>query len=88
MKVTMVCASCAAPVELEGKAGFRETCPSCDAWLHSCVNCALWVREQCTEPSAEKPRDPEGQNFCEWFEIRKQDAGHGTQDAVRESSLS
>jgi hypothetical protein len=63
----MTCAACGTEVLLKEKAGFRETCPSCDAYLHSCVNCAFWVKSQCTEPSAERVRDPEGMNFCEWF---------------------
>jgi len=70
----MTCAACGAQVELPEKVGVRDTCPSCDAYLHSCVNCSFWVNSLCTEPSAEKVRDPEGINFCEWFRVRTQDA--------------
>ncbi len=63
----MTCAACREVVELPEKVGFRDTCPSCDAWLHSCVHCEFLVNSRCTEPSAEKVRDPEGINFCEWF---------------------
>jgi len=63
----MTCAACGAQVELPEKVGVRDTCPSCDAYLHSCVNCSLWVNSLCTEPSAEKVRDPEGINFCDWY---------------------
>ncbi len=69
----MTCAACRKVVELPEKVGFRDTCPSCDAWLHSCVHCEFLVNSRCTEPSAEKVRDPEGINFCEWF--RGIDAG-------------
>jgi len=61
------CAACSDLVELPEKVGFRDTCPSCDAWLHSCVNCGFWEKDRCTEPSAERVGDPEGQNFCEWY---------------------
>ena len=63
----ITCAACEATVELPEKVGFRDTCPSCNAWLHSCMNCLSWVNDQCTEPSAEKVRDPEGGNFCDWY---------------------
>jgi len=76
----MTCAACGAQVELPEKVGVRDTCPSCDAYLHSCVNCSFWVNSLCTEPSAEKVRDPEGINFCEWFRVRTQNAGRSTQE--------
>jgi len=63
----MVCAACKAKVELPEKVGFRDTCPSCDSYLHSCINCDFWTDSRCTEPSAEKVRDPEGINFCDWY---------------------
>lgn len=78
------CASCGVPVDLPDKVGFRDTCPSCHAYLHSCVNCAFLVDSRCTEPSAEKVRDPEGINFCEWFIVRTQDAGRSTQQDSKE----
>jgi len=63
----MTCAACGAKVELPEKVGFRDTCPFCDAYLHSCANCDFWMDSRCTEPAAEKIRDPEGINFCDWF---------------------
>lgn len=69
------CASCGVPVDLPDKVGFRDTCPSCHAYLHSCVNCAFLVDSRCTEPSAEKVRDPEGINFCEWYREREKGQG-------------
>ncbi len=42
-------------------------CPFCDAYLHSCANCDFWMDSRCTEPAAEKIRDPEGINFCDWY---------------------
>jgi hypothetical protein len=76
----MTCAACGVEVELPEKVGFRDICTSCDAWLHSCVNCGLWVNSLCTEPSAERIRDPEGMNYCDWFRVRTQDAARSTQE--------
>ena len=77
----MTCAACSEVVKLPEKVGFRDVCSSCDAWLHACVNCSFWEKSSCTEPSAEKVRDPEGQNFCEWFKS-KQEPGAGSQEPV------
>ena len=84
MKIT--CAACGNISHIQEKLGFRDTCPSCDAWLHSCVHCAFWINSQCTEPSAEKERDPEGQNYCEWFVPGTQNAARGTQQEKTEGS--
>jgi len=78
MKVT--CAACRVVVELPDKVGFRDTCPSCDAYLHSCVNCLHWVDSRCSEPSAERVGDPEGINFCDWYRARTQDPERRTQE--------
>jgi hypothetical protein len=76
--LNVICSACGIKNEILEKVGFREVCSSCDAWLHACVNCRFWEKSSCTEPSAEKVRDPEGQNFCEWFKTR--DSGPGTRD--------
>ncbi len=76
--LNVICSACGIKNEILEKVGFREVCSSCDAWLHACVNCRFWEKSSCTEPSAEKVRDPEGQNFCEWFRTR--DSGPGTRD--------
>ena len=76
----MACARCATVLELPEKVGFSDTCASCDSWLHSCVNCTFWIKGQCTEPSAEKERDPEGINYCDWYrgiEINSADEREG-----------
>jgi hypothetical protein len=65
--MNIICAACRAVVKLPDKVGFRDTCPSCDAYLHSCVNCMHWEGSRCLEPSAEKVGDPVGINFCDWY---------------------
>jgi len=77
MKIS--CAACKTEVEFLEKVGVRDTCPSCDAWLHSCVNCDFLVKGQCTEPSAERVRDPEGMNFCDWYRPGTQNTERRTQ---------
>jgi hypothetical protein len=69
--LNVICSACGAKNGILEKVGFREVCSSCDAWMHACVNCRFWEKNSCTEPSAEKVRDPEGQNFCEWFKGRE-----------------
>ncbi len=65
MKIS--CFNCGTRIDIVEKVGFRETCPSCDAWLHSCVHCRFWSGGHCTEPAAEKTGDPQARNFCEWY---------------------
>jgi len=85
MKIT--CAGCRTVVEQPDRVGFRDICPSCGAWLHSCVNCAFLVDGLCVEPAAEKVRDPEGQNFCDWFrEVNADAAGERAQNGGRDAA--
>ena len=87
MKVA--CSACRIVLEFPERVGFRDTCPSCDAYLHSCVNCDFRVNSRCTEPSAEKVRDPEGINFCDWYQARDKRQGirdkeEGSKEAAEE----
>ena len=65
--MNLICRSCGSTVDLPDRVGFRDICPSCSSYLHSCLQCASWVKSSCAEPQAEKVRDPRGQNFCDWF---------------------
>jgi len=52
----------------------RDTCLRCGAALHVCANCRFYdpkTDDWCTEPAAyaERPRDPEIANRCEWFQM-------------------
>lgn len=50
--------------------GRRDTCPKCDADLHSCRNCQFYDRSknnQCSEPQAEWVRDKEAANLCDYY---------------------
>ncbi len=51
--------------------GARDTCPRCDADLHSCRNCQFYdpsKHNQCAEPQAEWVRDKEASNYCDYFQ--------------------
>ena len=66
--------------------GRRDTCPSCDAEIHSCVMCRHYdvtVAKQCKEPFAEVPSDKEGANFCEFFQVGEGGINpHGGKEAL------
>ncbi len=52
--------------------GRSDTCPECEAELHSCIHCRHYdenVAKECKEPFAEVPQDKESANFCELFQI-------------------
>lgn len=55
---------------LEGKVSFRELCPHCGMDVHVCRNCGMYDpgrANNCKEPMAEKVRDVEARNTCEFF---------------------
>ncbi len=53
--------------------GFRETCPDCDAYLHSCQNCRLYNRraDQCSSVTAECPGQRDHYNYCQEYQIAR-----------------
>jgi hypothetical protein len=68
------CARCGHKLEqiVAGSVGRRDVCPGCDSELHACIMCRHYdpaVAKGCKEPFAEVPRDREGANFCEFFQI-------------------
>jgi hypothetical protein len=64
------CLKCGAEWEIKGPVGFREECPECAAFVHTCANCALYdpAGRRCTSPTTEPVRDSHEMNFCEEFE--------------------
>jgi hypothetical protein len=51
---------------------FRDTCPSCQAYLHCCLNCRLYspsAHNHCLSQTTEYVGDVAGVNFCEEFEF-------------------
>src|SRR5438552_11230288 len=68
----MKCWKCGEPIELPPaeRVGQRDTCPRCNADLHSCRNCDFYdpsKNNQCSEPQAEWVRDKEAANYCDYY---------------------
>jgi len=66
------CYKCGEEWKGDTQPGYHETCPSCNASLHCCLNCQLHdvtMPNECksttTEPIAYRDRD----NFCDEFQI-------------------
>jgi hypothetical protein len=71
------CARCGAAVKSSIPIGRSSTCPTCNAYLHSCINCKFYSpgrHNDCAEPQADLVPDKRGANFCDYFVIRS-DAG-------------
>lgn len=53
--------------------GYRETCTRCSADLHVCLNCAHHdpaAYNECRESNAERVRDRDRANRCDYFRVR------------------
>jgi hypothetical protein len=58
--------------------GFRESCPSCHAYLHCCLNCRLYspsAHNHCLSPTTEFVSDVAQANFCEEFTFKDETQG-------------
>ncbi len=52
--------------------GFREECPHCRVDLHVCTNCTHYDTtryNECREPIAERVREKDRANRCEFFSV-------------------
>jgi len=70
----IVCHACGFAGELASgdRIGFRDTCTQCDADLHVCLNCAHHdpaAYNECRESSAERVRDRDRSNRCDYFAV-------------------
>ena len=66
------CYFCKNEIELQGRILNKDVCSGCHRDLHSCVQCRFHdpgYHDQCGEPRAEKVRDREQRNVCEFFEL-------------------
>lgn len=69
-----VCFFCQKPLVIEGKVSFRELCPNCGMDVHVCRDCDHYDpgrANNCREPQAEKVRDVEARNTCEYFVLAR-----------------
>ncbi len=77
----MTCRHCGAEIPLPSgqRVGMRESCPRCDADLHTCRNCRHYdpgAHHECRENQAEWVRDKERNNRCDYFDPAPE-AGRG-----------
>ena len=70
----ITCFQCKKSIEFTTKISFREECPHCSADMHTCLNCRFYstsAYNECLEPSAEKVKDKDRNNYCEYFSFTK-----------------
>ena len=89
----MRCHACDGEVEhAAGDAiGFRAECDRCAADLHVCLNCVHHdpgAYNECREPSAERVRDRDRANRCEYFRFRTTGGAGDGADAERRRAQS
>ena len=84
------CQRCAAEyVSAKKQPGPKDTCESCLAYLHSCLNCRFYderANNKCYIPTTEWIADKEGPNFCDEFEFADAEAqaqSAGAHDSAR-----
>jgi len=66
----MKCSRCGADL-LPPPYSRRDTCPSCGADLHACVQCGFFAPgayNDCREPQADRVTEKEKANFCDYFQ--------------------
>ena len=66
------CHKCGRPVEAE-KVSRRDECEGCGADLHVCLNCTFYDEaraNQCFEPQAEKVKEKDRSNYCDYFQFK------------------
>ena len=57
--------------------GVKESCESCSAYLHCCLNCRFYLpsaHNECYIGTTEWVGDKEGANFCDEFEFKDEEA--------------
>jgi hypothetical protein len=68
------CHKCGKPVDVE-KAGRRDECEACLSDLHVCLNCTFYDESranQCFEPQAERVKEKDRSNYCDFFQFREE----------------
>ncbi len=83
-----VCHRCGKEVALEGKIGRSETCSSCGADLHVCLNCLFYspgAYNDCRESQAERVVEKGRRNFCDFFRFAE---GRSREASRKETSRS
>ena len=66
----MHCFHCKKEIVVTSKIGRRDTCQFCSSDLHVCKNCDFYdmtAYNECREPSAERVKEKDRSNFCDYF---------------------
>jgi hypothetical protein len=72
-EIKITCFQCHEVLKFVSHVGFREECTKCGADVHSCKNCEHYdakVYNECKEPMADKVRERDRANYCEYFRAR------------------
>ncbi|MEW5721845.1 MAG: hypothetical protein AB1896_01970 [Thermodesulfobacteriota bacterium] len=88
--IMAVCFFCHQDLRLTGKVSFSELCPHCGMDAHVCKNCAHYDpgrANNCREPMAEKVRDVEARNHCEYFVLAAGGPAGGNEAARARAAL-
>lgn len=71
MSHSIACFRCGAPLaHLSLPLSRQDSCRECGAYLHVCRMCRSFDKgavDQCTEDDAERVKEKELPNFCDWF---------------------
>ncbi len=74
MSISVFCFSCRKELTFaESKIGLREECPHCRADVHVCKNCEFYevsAYNECRESSADRVKEKERSNFCDYFSLK------------------
>ena len=80
------CHKCGAEIIIE-KASRRDECEACHADLHACLNCTFYDQSranQCFEPQAERVKEKDRSNYCDFFQFKEESGKKsGRDDAER-----
>jgi len=69
----VICFSCHTENIFVDRVGFRDTCVHCFSDLHVCKTCQFYdpkVYNECQEPSADRVKDKEKNNFCDFYQAK------------------
>ena len=83
------CHKCGWEFTLPGQPGRSESCHRCGADLKVCLNCVSYeprMAHQCKDRRAEPVFDKQMANYCEWFEMAKQEFRGGAPDPREQSA--
>jgi hypothetical protein len=78
------CHKCGALVDIE-KASRRDECRACGADLRVCLNCTFYDEgraNQCFEPQAEKVKEKDRSNYCDFFQFKQNGAKASEKEAA------